>query len=131
MQQDERPGTGGPAAGGQLAREGHKEGKIIRNKEIQRDAGTAQGHGIGSGIGKGPGKQGEIPEKAFIRTETEITGEKEYEYQIKVKGERQANELLSSLIGAGVTVVTFDLREPSLHEIFVEKVGEANDALED
>ena len=76
MQQDERPGTGGPAAGGQLAREGHKEGKIIRNKEIQRDAGTAQGHGIGSGIGKGPGKQGEIPEKAFIRTETEITGEK-------------------------------------------------------
>ena len=61
----------------------------------------------------------------------EIQSEKECEYQIKVKGERQANELLSSLIGAGVTVVTFDLREPSLHEIFVEKVGEANDALED
>ena len=69
---------------------------------------------------------------ALIRASgAEITGEKEYEYQIKVKGERQANELLSSLIGAGVSVITFDLREPSLHEIFVEKVGEANDALED
>ena len=60
-----------------------------------------------------------------------IESEKECEYQIKVKGERQANELLSSLIGAGVSVITFDLREPSLHEIFVEMVGEANDALED
>ena len=39
--------------------------------------------------------------------------------------------LLSSLIGAGIPVITFDLREPSLHEIFVEKVGEANEALED
>ncbi|MBQ5354930.1 MAG: ATP-binding cassette domain-containing protein [Clostridia bacterium] len=58
----------------------------------------------------------------------EILSEKEWEYQIKVKGEAQANALLSSLIGAGIPVVTFDLREPSLHEIFVEKVGEANDA---
>ena len=58
----------------------------------------------------------------------EIVSEKEREYQIKVKGEAQANALLSSLIGAGIPVVTFDLREPSLHEIFVEKVGEANDA---
>jgi ABC-2 type transport system ATP-binding protein len=58
----------------------------------------------------------------------EILSEKEREYQIKVKGEAQANALLSSLIGAGIPVVTFDLREPSLHEIFVEKVGEANDA---
>ena len=32
------------------------------------------------------------------------------------------------LIGAGVTVITFDLSEPSLHEIFVEKVGEQNEA---
>lgn len=53
-----------------------------------------------------------------------ILTEKENEYQIKVEGEAQANSLLAALIQAGVPVVTFDLREPSLHEIFVEKVGD-------
>ena len=56
-----------------------------------------------------------------------ILTEKEREYQIKVSGEEQANALLASLIQNGVTVVTFDLREPSLHEIFVEKVGEEHE----
>ena len=46
-----------------------------------------------------------------------IVTRKENEYQLKVEGEEQANRLLASLIGAGVQVVTFDLREPSLHEI--------------
>ncbi|MBQ9960398.1 MAG: ATP-binding cassette domain-containing protein [Firmicutes bacterium] len=53
-----------------------------------------------------------------------VLTEKEMEYQIKVTGEQQANELLANLMGKGVTIITFDLREPSLHEIFVEKVGE-------
>ena len=53
-----------------------------------------------------------------------IVTRKENEYQLKVDGEKQANDLLVRLIGAGVQVVTFDLREPSLHEIFVEKVGD-------
>ena len=53
-----------------------------------------------------------------------IVTRKENEYQLKVDGEEQANRLLADLIGAGVQVVTFDLREPSLHEIFVEKVGD-------
>ena len=53
-----------------------------------------------------------------------IVTRKENEYQLKVDGEKQANDLLARLIGAGVQVVTFDLREPSLHEIFVEKVGD-------
>lgn len=55
-----------------------------------------------------------------------IVTEKEREYQIKVTGEEQANRLLRNLMNAGITVITFDLREPSLHEIFVEKVSEAN-----
>ena len=42
-------------------------------------------------------------------------------------GEEQANSLLSGLIQNHITVVTFDLREPSLHEIFVEKVGEEHE----
>ena len=56
-----------------------------------------------------------------------ILTEKEREYELKVTGEEQANQLLVKLIEAGITVITFDLREPSLHEIFVEKVGEVNE----
>ena len=61
------------------------------------------------------------------RTGAVLISEKEHEYQIKVTGEEQANRLLGSLIEAGITVVTFDLIEPSLHEIFVEKVGEVHE----
>lgn len=74
-----------------------------------------------------------------IKTESDITefigktgakliSRKENEYRLKVSGEQEANQLLGLLIGAGVTVITFDLSEPSLHEIFVEKVGEQNEA---
>ncbi len=56
-----------------------------------------------------------------------IKSRKENEYQLKVSGEEQANALLKILIENGVSVITFDLREPSLHEIFVEKVGEAHE----
>ncbi len=53
---------------------------------------------------------------------TQLT-EKEYEYQLKVTGEDQANQLLAQLMNDRVRVITFDLREPSLHEIFVSTVG--------
>ena len=56
----------------------------------------------------------------------EITAEKEFEYSIKVRGEAHANELLRALIAGGISVVSFELREPSLHEIFVEKVEHAD-----
>lgn len=56
-----------------------------------------------------------------------IESRKENEYRLKVSGEEQANALLKLLIENGVSVITFDLREPSLHEIFVEKVGEAHE----
>lgn len=57
----------------------------------------------------------------------QILSEKENEYQMKVTGEEQANELLTRLIGKKVPIVTFNLREPSLHEIFVEKVGDVHE----
>ncbi len=57
----------------------------------------------------------------------QLLTEKEFEYQLKVESEAQANGLLGSLIQAQIPVIRFDLREPSLHEIFVEKVGEANE----
>lgn len=56
-----------------------------------------------------------------------IESSKENEYQIKVRGEEQANQLLKQLIDEKVTIITFDLREPSLHEIFVEKVGDIHE----
>ena len=54
--------------------------------------------------------------------------EKPMEYELRVAGDGQANDLLRRLAEAGIRVVTFDLREPSLHEIFVEKVGKADAA---
>jgi len=54
----------------------------------------------------------------------ELISEKEFEYTLKVTGDEQANKLLSSLIAADIPIVKFDLSEMSLHEIFVNAVGE-------
>ena len=73
-------------------------------------------------------------ENLYLKTEQDITSyieaagirlisEKEYEYDLKVESDAQANRLLGMLIENGVTVIRFDLKEPSLHEIFVEAVG--------
>lgn len=43
--------------------------------------------------------------------------------QVKVQSEAQAKDFLASLVEADKQVVRFELREPSLHEIFIEKVG--------
>ena len=57
----------------------------------------------------------------------QLIAEKEFEYQLKVSGEEQANLLLTMLIAKHISIITFDLREPSLHEIFVKVVGESNE----
>ena len=44
--------------------------------------------------------------------------------QIKVSGQEQADRFLDQLVSGHKTIVRFELREPSLHEIFVEKAGE-------
>ncbi len=49
------------------------------------------------------------------------------EYHLKVTDERQAREFLASMMQDNVPLVKFELREPSLHEIFVEKVGDGNE----
>ncbi|MBQ4068306.1 MAG: ATP-binding cassette domain-containing protein [Lachnospiraceae bacterium] len=46
---------------------------------------------------------------------------------IRVKDENQAMDFLARLTQNKVPVVKFELREPSLHEIFVEKVGNDNE----
>lgn len=49
------------------------------------------------------------------------------EYHLKVTGEQQAMEFLTKLISDNISIIKFELREPSLHEIFVEKVGNAHE----
>ena len=49
------------------------------------------------------------------------------EYHLKVSGEAQAMEFLTKLIGDKVPIVKFELREPSLHEIFIEKAGDVHE----
>ena len=49
------------------------------------------------------------------------------EYHLKVTDERQAREFLASMMQDNEPLVKFELREPSLHEIFVEKVGDDNE----
>lgn len=47
--------------------------------------------------------------------------------QLKVTGEKQALDFLADLLAMDKQVVKFELREPSLHEIFVEKAGAAHE----
>ncbi len=47
--------------------------------------------------------------------------------QLKVNGDAQATAFLKDLLENDREVVKFELREPSLHEIFVEKVGETHE----
>ncbi|MDD3174009.1 MAG: ATP-binding cassette domain-containing protein [Herbinix sp.] len=49
------------------------------------------------------------------------------EYHLKVQGEAQAMNFLAKLIGDNIPIVKFELREPSLHEIFIEKVGDIHE----
>jgi ABC-2 type transport system ATP-binding protein len=49
------------------------------------------------------------------------------EYHLRVTGEDQAMAFLTQLIADKIPIVKFELREPSLHEIFIEKVGEGNE----
>jgi ABC-2 type transport system ATP-binding protein len=45
-------------------------------------------------------------------------------YEFKIKSDDQAYDLLEKIISSKVRLDKFEIREPSLHEIFIEKVGE-------
>ena len=57
----------------------------------------------------------------------EIVNKTPSEYHLKVQGEEQAMTFLTKLIGDKIPIVKFELREPSLHEIFIEKVGDVHE----
>ena len=49
------------------------------------------------------------------------------EYHLRVQNEEQAMAFLTKMIGDKIPIVKFELREPSLHEIFIEKVGDVHE----
>lgn len=49
------------------------------------------------------------------------------EYHLRVQSEDHAMGFLTKLIEDKIPVIKFELREPSLHEIFIEKVGNVNE----
>ena len=46
-------------------------------------------------------------------------------YEFKISNEEQAYKLLEKILNRRLLLDKFEIREPSLHEIFIEKVGEA------
>ena len=46
----------------------------------------------------------------------------------KIKSEQQAKELLQKIVASDMPLVRYELREPSLHEIFVENIEKADNA---
>lgn len=45
------------------------------------------------------------------------------ETEYKITGDRQANDFLHTLLTAGIYPLKYEIKEPSLHQIFIEKVG--------
>jgi len=45
-------------------------------------------------------------------------------YEFRIKSDEQAYKLLENIIKSKIMLDKFEIREPSLHEIFVEKVGD-------
>ena len=75
-----------------------------------------------------PAKRIEINVKCDIKNyinELGLEKEKELDnnYIIKISNEEQANELLKKIINADIKVEKFELKRPSLNDIFIEKVG--------
>jgi len=46
------------------------------------------------------------------------------EVEYSITGDNMADAFLSRLVGAGIYPIKYEIREPSLHEIFIEKAGE-------
>ena len=54
----------------------------------------------------------------------EIENEKYNDYTIKINNEKKAHELLQELVKNGIIINKFEIKKPTLNDIFIEKVGE-------
>ena len=81
-----------------------------------------------AGVVDGVGKCDAELEELIAQSGLKIVEKLPSEYHIRVSGEAEAMAFLRKLIDRNITIIRFELREPSLHEIFVEKVGGLNAA---
>lgn len=54
----------------------------------------------------------------------EIENEKNNDYTIKINNEKKVHELLQELVKNGIIINKFEIKKPTLNDIFIEKVGE-------
>jgi len=54
----------------------------------------------------------------------QIENETNNNYVVKISDEEKAHELLNRLINDGIKVDKFEIKKPTLNDIFIEKVGE-------
>jgi len=54
----------------------------------------------------------------------DLTYSKNNEYVINMKDEKQGRDLFQMLAHKNIQVDKFELKKPSLHDIFIEKVGD-------
>ena len=76
-----------------------------------------------------PAKRLEISVKQDITNEIQEAGmqiEKNIDnnYEITIQNEDQAHKLMKKLVEKGILINKFELKKPSLNDIFIEKVGE-------
>lgn len=62
---------------------------------------------------------------SVIPSDAEIIEKKVNSYEIKIKNEEMAQDILKQIVGKGIKLDKFEIKEPSLHQIFIDKVGEA------
>lgn len=62
----------------------------------------------------------ELVEKSNMK----ILNENQHYIELGVNREEEAMMLLKEILNRDISVIRFELREPTLHEIFIEKVGE-------
>ena len=54
----------------------------------------------------------------------DIEFSKDNEYTIKIESEEKAHQLLKNLVNENIEVNKFEIKKPTLNDIFIEKVGE-------
>lgn len=54
----------------------------------------------------------------------EVEIEKNNDYIIKIDDEQKAHKLLSKLVENNINIIKFEIKKPTLNDIFIEKVGE-------
>lgn len=62
---------------------------------------------------------------SVIPKDAEIIEKKVNSYEIKIKNEEMAQDILKKIVENGIKLDKFEIKEPSLHQIFIDKVGEA------